>query len=105
MKKFDDIESGLAEIENIDRKIIGHLEKEDYSKIILELKNRLIAISQLTQLKEKNGNFSDALKKKFEKIFLETSLIETKIQEKKENISKRLEKHRKNKLIYKGRSY
>ena len=105
MKKFDDIESGLAEIENIDRKIIGHLEKEDYSKIILELKNRLIAISQLTQLKEKNGNFSDALKKRFEKIFLETSLIETKIQEKKENISKRLEKHRKNKLIYKGRSY
>ena len=105
MKKFDDIESGLAEIENIDRKIIGHLEKEDYSKIILELKNRLIAISQLTQLKEKNGIFSDALKKRFEKIFLETSLIETKIQEKKENISKRLEKHRKNKLIYKGRSY
>jgi predicted nucleotide-binding protein (sugar kinase/HSP70/actin superfamily) len=105
MKKIDNIEAGLNEIENIDRKIVGFLEKEDYSKIIDELKNRLIVISQLTQLKEKNGIFSDALKKRFEKIFLETSLIETKIQEKKENISKRLEKHRKNKLIYKGRSY
>jgi len=105
MKKIDNIEAGLNEIENIDRKIVGFLEREDYSKIIDELKNRLIVISQLTQLKEKNGVFSDALKKRFEKIFLETSLIETKIQEKKENISKRLEKHRKNKIIYKGRSY
>jgi len=105
MKKIDNIEAGLNEIENIDRKIVGFLEREDYSKIIDELKNRLIVISQLTQLKEKNGIFSDALKKRFEKIFLETSLIETKIQEKKENISKRLEKHRKNKLIYKNRSY
>jgi hypothetical protein len=105
MKKFDDLESGLAEIENIDRKIIGHLEQEDYSNIIHELKNRLIVISQLTQLKEKNSIFSEALKKRFQKIFSETSLIEIKIQEKKENISKRLEKHRKNKIIYKGRIY
>jgi len=37
MKKINDIESGLNEIEIIDKKIVGLLEREDYSKIIDEL--------------------------------------------------------------------
>ncbi len=105
MKKFNDIESGLTEIENIDRKIVGYLDREDYSKIIDELKNRLIVISQLTQLKEKNGIFSEAIKKRFEKVFSDSSLIETKLQEKKANISERLKKHKKNQTLYRGRAY
>lgn len=105
MKKFNDIESGLTEIENIDRKIVGYLDKEDYSKIIDELKNRLIVISQLTQLKEKNGIFSETIKKRFEKVFSDSSLIETKLQEKKANISERLKKHKKNQTLYRGRAY
>jgi hypothetical protein len=105
MKKIEDIETGLNEIENIDRKIVVHLDKEDYSKIIDELKNRLIIISQLNLLKEKDGNFSEAIKKRFEKIFSDSSLIETKLKEKKANISKRLQKHKKNQTLYRGRAY
>jgi hypothetical protein len=105
MKKFNNIENGLTEIENIDKKIVNFLEQEDYSKIIDELKNRLIVISQITKLKEENGLLSEALKKRFEKVFSESSVIENKIKEKKENISARLKKHKKNQTIYRGRIY
>lgn len=105
MKKFDSLESGLTEIENIDKKIISLLEKEDYLKIIAELKNRLIVISQLTKLKDESGLVSEVLKKRFQKIFSETTLVENKIKEKKENISARLNKHKKNQTIYRGRIY
>ncbi|MEY3369457.1 MAG: hypothetical protein RLZZ361_127 [Cyanobacteriota bacterium] len=105
MKKFDNIEAGLIEIENIDRKIVGHLDREDYSKIIEELKNRLIVISQITQLKQKNTVLSEAISKKFEQIFSDTSLIQLKILEKKSKISERLKKYKKNQVIYRNRSY
>jgi uncharacterized protein YjgD (DUF1641 family) len=105
MKKFNDIESGLTEIENIDKKIVGLLEKEDYSKIIDELKNRLIVISQITSLKEKFGISSQSVLFRFEKIFSESSIIQTKLKEKQLKISERLDKHKKNKMMFRGRTY
>jgi len=105
MKKINDIESGLNEIEIIDKKIVGLLEREDYSKIIDELKNRLIIISQLTHLKEKFGISSHAVLSRFEKIFAETSVIQTKLKEKQIKISERLKKFNKNKTLYRGRAY
>jgi|688.fasta_scaffold488160_1 hypothetical protein len=105
MKKFTDIESGLTEIENIDKKIVSLLEREDYSKIIEELKNRLIVISQITSLKEKFGISSGNLLSRFEKIFSDSSIIQSKIKEKKIKISERLDKHEKNKMLFRGRIY
>lgn len=89
MQKFYDIESALGKIEDIDKEIEALLEKEDYGKIIDILKDRLIVISQINQLKQGQG-LSFREEKRLKMIFEGGNSIQNKIQIKKDSIAKRL---------------
>lgn len=89
MQKFHDIESALTKIEGIDREIEILLDQEDYGKIINILKDRLVIITQINQLKQSQG-LSFREEKRIRMIFEGGNSIQGKIQIKKDDISRRL---------------
>ncbi len=92
-KVITTMDEGLDQVELIDKRISEFLEKEDYGSIIEILKDRLIVISQMNIIKEKEG-LSFNIEKRIKQIFDGGNNIQQQVQERKNKIGELLKKRR-----------
>ena len=102
--KITDFHKGLDEIERIDEQIVAMLESENYSNLIVLMKERLQVISQLTRIKGKE-ELTASMKLRLEKIFNSGNSLQKKVQEKRNKIGERLKKRKKVKTQNKKIAY
>ncbi|MCE2929514.1 MAG: hypothetical protein LW817_07795 [Candidatus Caenarcaniphilales bacterium] len=94
MHKIRTIGEGLDEIEKIDNQVCEHLAVDDYGSILKLLKERLIVISQMHQIKGKE-KLPDHLEKRLDIIFNVADKIQTEVIAKRDKIQARLTQSKK----------
>lgn len=87
------MDEGLDQVEIIDKQISEFLQKEDYGSIIEILKDRLVVISQMNVIKEREG-LSPKVERRIQEVFEGGNNVQKVIQEKKNKIGELLKKRR-----------